>query len=101
MPPSSSPDRRRRLVVADDVADDGRRDRVAKALEDFGVRVQYSVFECVLGRAEYRRLREALASRINFAEDTVAFYRLCRGCGARVRRLGRPPPDPDPQFVLL
>ena len=97
----SFPERRRRLVVAYDVADDRRRDRVAKLLEDFGVRVQYSVFECVLGPADYRRLRAELEQRVNMAEDAVAFYRLCRRCGARVRRLGRPPPDPDPQFVLI
>jgi hypothetical protein len=33
--------------------------------------------------------------------DAVAFYRLCRGCGGRVRRLGVPPPDPDPQYLIL
>jgi CRISPR-associated protein Cas2 len=101
MRPSSSPDPRRRLVVAYDVADDGRRERVARVLEDYGVRVQYSVFECVLGRAAYRQLRRVLAARIDPAEDAVAFYRLCRGCGARVRRIGCPPPDADPQYLIL
>jgi CRISPR-associated protein Cas2 len=89
------------VVVAYDVTDDARRVRVAKLLEDYGVRVQYSVFECVLGPADYRKLRAELKERMNVAEDAVAFYRLCQGCGARIRRLGRPPPDPDPQFVLL
>jgi CRISPR-associated protein Cas2 len=98
MRPSSSPDPRRRLVVAYDVADDGRRERVAQVLEDYGVRVQYSVLECVLGHAEYRQLRRVLAERIDPAEDAVAFYRLCLGCGARVRRIGCPPPDADPQY---
>src|SRR5688572_33242493 len=69
MRPSSSPDPRRRLVVAYDVADDGRRERVARVLEDYGVRVQYSVFECVLGRAQYRQFRRVLAERIDPAEE--------------------------------
>lgn len=86
---------------AGDVADDGRRERVARVLEDYCVRVRYSVFECVLGGAEYRQLRRALAPRIDPAEDAVAFYRLCRGCGGRVRRLGCPPPDADPQYLIL
>lgn len=83
-------------MVVYDGANDYRRDRVAKLLEDYGVRVQYSVFECVLSPADCRRLRAELGQRVNMAEG----YRLCRSCGARVRRLGRPPPDPDPQYVL-
>lgn len=101
MPASSFPDPRRRLVVAYDVADDRRRERVARVLEHYGVRVQYSVFECVLGRARYRELREMLLARIDPVEDAVAFYRLCRGCGGRVRRMGVSPPDPDPQYLIL
>lgn len=101
MPALSFPDARRRLVVAYDIVDDRRRERVARVLQDYGVRVQYSVFECMLGRAQYRELRDTLLARIDPAEDAVAFYRLCRGCGARVHRLGAPPPDPDPQYLIL
>ena len=36
------------IVVAYDIIDDKRRNRVAKTMEDYGTRVQYSVFECVL-----------------------------------------------------
>jgi CRISPR/Cas system-associated endoribonuclease Cas2 len=36
------------IVVSYDIPDDRRRLRLAHALKDFGVRVQYSVFECHL-----------------------------------------------------
>ncbi len=101
MSPSPSPDARRTLVVAYDIADDRRRARVAKTLGDFGVRVQLSVFECALTRGRLRELRRALERRIDPAVDSVSFYLLCRGCNARIRRLGRPPPSPDAQYLIF
>jgi CRISPR-associated protein Cas2 len=105
MSPSSFPEapgpRRRLVVVAYDVVDDRRRDRAANVLLDCGVRVQYSVFECVLARAELRELVRRLHALIDAAEDGVAFYPVCRRCRSRVRTLGRPPPDPDPQYRIL
>ena len=68
---------------------------------DFGVRVQYRVFEFALTRTERRDLLEQLRKRIDPAEDEVSVYPLCRRCAPRVRRMGRPPPEPDPQYVIL
>ena len=41
-------------LVTYDITDDQRRTKVAKILEDFGDRVQYSVFEMILDRVEQR-----------------------------------------------
>ncbi|HLH66173.1 MAG TPA: CRISPR-associated endonuclease Cas2 [Solirubrobacteraceae bacterium] len=61
----------RRLLVAYDVADDRRRDKVAVALQHHGERVQYSVF-MVDGRpAEFVRLQVTLRSLIDPASDRV------------------------------
>lgn len=35
-------------LISYDIPDDRRRVRVAKTLKDYGDRVQYSVFECIL-----------------------------------------------------
>jgi CRISPR-associated protein Cas2 len=35
-------------VVSYDIPEDRKRDRASKTLLDFGARVQYSVFECIL-----------------------------------------------------
>jgi CRISPR-associated protein Cas2 len=37
-----------RIVVSYDISDDKRRRKVAKIMEGYGYRVQYSVFECEL-----------------------------------------------------
>lgn len=65
------------VLVSYDIPDDRRRVRVMKALQDFGAHVQYSVFECQLSAADYRRLRERLKKLINRREDNLRFYVLC------------------------
>lgn len=66
----------RRLLIAYDIVDDRRRDRVAVALQAHGERVQYSVF-MVDGRpASFVRLRAGIAALIDPAVDTVMFCDL-------------------------
>jgi len=66
----------RRMLVAYDIVDDRRRDRVAVALQEHGERVQYSVF-LVDGRpATFVRLRSALGRLIDLDVDTVMFCDL-------------------------
>ncbi len=63
-------------LVSYDVPDDRRRNRVAKLLQGYGERVQYSVFECVLDDDQYATLRRRMARLVNEQEDSVRFYRL-------------------------
>jgi CRISPR-associated protein Cas2 len=66
------------FVVAYDIADDQRRTRVASELENFGTRVQYSVFECHLMVAQVRELQQRLEALIVWGEDRVRYYPLCQ-----------------------
>ena len=50
--------------------------RVARACEDYGQRVQNSVFECRLGEKEWVLLRARLLKEINEKEDSLRFYFL-------------------------
>jgi CRISPR-associated protein Cas2 len=50
--------------------------RVAKACEDYGTRVQKSVFECQVGDTEWARLRERLLTECKPEEDSLRFYFL-------------------------
>lgn len=66
----------RRMLVAYDIVDDRRRDRVAVALQEFGHRVQFSVF-LVDGRpASFVRLRSALEELIDPSLDAIMFCDL-------------------------
>ena len=48
--------------------------RVAQACEDYGTRVQKSVFECQVGKLEWVVLRDRLLNEINATEDSLRFY---------------------------
>jgi CRISPR-associated protein Cas2 len=50
--------------------------RVARACEDYGTRVQKSVFECQLGQKEWARLRDRLLREMKPDEDSLRFYFL-------------------------
>ena len=50
--------------------------RVARACEDYGTRVQKSVFECQVGQTEWVRLRDRLLREIKADEDSLRFYFL-------------------------
>jgi len=50
--------------------------RVAQACEDYGTRVQKSVFECQVGQKEWIILRARLLKEIDPAQDSLRFYFL-------------------------
>jgi len=50
--------------------------RVARACQDYGVRVQKSVFECQVGNAEWVQLRHRLLKEMKPEEDSIRFYFL-------------------------
>src|SRR5262249_18952583 len=77
-------------VVAYDICDDQRRAKVAKILEDFGDRAQYSVFEMDLDHLErFEALRRRLESTIDPATDGVRLYFLCKDCRDKATLLGQ------------
>ncbi|MGL4174304.1 MAG: CRISPR-associated endonuclease Cas2 [Actinomycetota bacterium] len=60
-----------RFVVAYDITNDFRRDRIAKVLESFGDRVQYSVFLVDAKPAKLIRLEGALRRLMDLTVDSV------------------------------
>ncbi|MBF0517235.1 MAG: CRISPR-associated endonuclease Cas2, partial [Nitrospirae bacterium] len=60
------------------VEGDGKRRlrRVAKACQDFGQRVQYSVFECIVDPGQWAHLRQRLIEEIDEDCDSLRFYFL-------------------------
>lgn len=81
------------VIVAYDVSTQtakGRRRlrRVARACENYGTRVQKSVFECVLREQDWIRFREALLGEYNSREDSLRFYFLDEGARRRIEHYG-------------
>ncbi|MEQ8716398.1 MAG: CRISPR-associated endonuclease Cas2 [Acidimicrobiales bacterium] len=67
---------RTRFLVAYDIRDDGRLRQVAKCVEGYGNRLQYSVFLCDLSAVEMLRLRTELRDVIDHRVDSIAFVEL-------------------------
>ncbi len=63
-------------LVAYDIADQKRLTKVAKTCEDYGVRVQYSVFECRLDEDEFSDFWLKLLEVIDEAEDRLVAYKI-------------------------
>ena len=81
------------LLVTYDVATadkQGQRrlQKVAKTCQNFGQRVQNSVFECSLTMEQFVRLKGALVELIDPATDSLRFYFLGNNWSHRVEHIG-------------
>lgn len=62
--------------------------RVAKACQDYGQRVQYSVFECLVDPAQWTYLKDRLIGEIDVEKDSLRFYYLGSNWRHRVEHIG-------------
>jgi len=72
------------VVVAYDIPDDRRRQKLHDALLNYGTPVQYSVFECLASEKELARMRKQVARITKPRLDNVRYYYLCAACVKRV-----------------
>ncbi|MBI4726937.1 CRISPR-associated endonuclease Cas2 [candidate division TA06 bacterium] len=75
-------------VTTDNNAGQRRLRRVAKACQDYGQRVQYSVFECIVDPAQWTMLKDRLISEIDTGKDSLRFYYLGANWKHRVEHVG-------------
>jgi CRISPR-associated protein Cas2 len=61
---------------------------VAKACKDYGQRVQYSVFECIVDPAQWAVLKQRLIDEIDQEKDSLRFYYLGSNWRRRVEHIG-------------
>ncbi len=78
-------------LICYDVVNNRRRNQIAKFLEGYGLRVQKSVFECMLSDAQYEFMKQHLQKLLNRKEDQLRFYPLSAHCRQKVEILGIKP----------
>ena len=71
-----------------DSAGQTRLRRVAKACKNYGQRVQFSVFECIVDPAQWTVLKNRLIKEINPERDSLRFYYLGSNWRRRVEHIG-------------
>lgn len=87
-------------VIAYDIADNRRRERVAKTLEECATRIQHSVFECHLTEREILGLAERLEQFVT-AEDQLRIYPMPQTAMREIIAMGGAPPEAIEDYWLL
>lgn len=62
--------------------------KVARQCTNYGVRVQNSVFECLLDAAKCREVKDVLENIIDKEKDSLRFYYLGDKYKARIEHIG-------------
>jgi CRISPR-associated protein Cas2 len=87
-------------VVSYDIPDDRKRNKTARTLLDFGTRVQFSVFECIMDNDVLNDLKTRLG-RIVSDEDSIRIYPLCAKCESTTQVLGTGKITKDEDVYIL
>jgi len=75
--------------------------RVAKSCQNYGQRVQFSVFECVVDPAQWIKLKANLESIIEKDTDSLRYYFLGSNYKHKIEHIGaKPAMDIDEPLIL-
>jgi len=75
-------------LVSYDIIDNAKRIRLAKKLQDYGQRVQYSVFECSLDAKRCVEMTAKILKLLDPEKDSLRIYQLCAGCCSKISSYG-------------
>jgi CRISPR-associated protein Cas2 len=75
------------VLIAYDIAKDKARNKIAKQLENYGARINLSVFECMLTEMQLEKLQVSIANKIDTKTDTIVYYTICVNCFTKITKL--------------
>ena len=78
-------------VNTENTAGQKRLRKVAKACENYGQRVQNSVFECLLDGARLQTLKATLLDIIDLEKDSLRFYYMGNNWRRKIEHFGARP----------
>ena len=88
-------------VSTTDASGPRRLHKIAKACQDYGQRVQKSVFECIVDPAQWAVLKQRLTDEIDQELDSLRFYYLGSNWRRRVEHVGaKKPIDQEGPWVV-
>ena len=88
-------------VSTSDPKGSGRLRRVARLCEDWGQRVQKSVFECLVDPAQWVAMRAGLLEIIDPERDSLRFYFLGANWQRRVEHAGAKQPVNQEDTIIV
>ena len=76
-------------IISYDIENNRIRNKIAKELENYGARVQFSVFECKLSEKLYNELYSKLVTLMQEEKSgNIRIYHICAKCEARISTIG-------------
>ena len=94
----------RTILAVYDIADETRLARVAKIIDDYGVRVQQSVFELKMTLVKLEELHVKINDVIDTQEDSIRYYLICSKDWQKRQNIGPNrygEPDWDTRYALV
>lgn len=89
------------MIVAYDIANPRRLNKVAKVVADYGLRVQKSIFEVTVDDAIFAEMKARIEEIIVPEHDGVKYYPLCEKCAGTVEIIGQGLfTDPDEEYYV-
>jgi len=64
-------------LICFDIHNERRLRKISNELENFGERVQYSVFECYLSPQNLEKLQQRMEKLMDNNEDHIRYYHIC------------------------
>ena len=90
------------MIVAYDIAEPRRLNKVAKVVKDYGLRVQKSIFEVAVNNNLFLEMKSRIEDIIETTADGVKYFPLCEKCAGTVEIIGQGIfIDPDGEFYVL
>lgn len=74
--------------ISYDIANPKRLNKISKTLENFGIRIQYSFFECEMKKEQLDELKCRLFEILNKKEDSLLIYPICEDCSRKTSAIG-------------
>lgn len=75
-------------IIAYDISNDKTRLKIATLLETYGVRCNYSLFECLITEAQKTKIQNKISKLVKAPTDSILFYYLCNSCLQKREAIG-------------
>lgn len=84
-----------------DIAEPKRWRKIAKELEQMGLRVQKSIFQCEASKTAHAGLIRTLRSYMDRKKDSLRVYPICEDCAAGIEYDGHQPIIEVAEFRII
>ncbi|MGB9695261.1 MAG: CRISPR-associated endonuclease Cas2 [Caldisericaceae bacterium] len=89
------------FLTSYDISDSQRRLKVMKIMKNYGTRVQYSVFECILSNEKLEQMKREISKVISKDVDSVRIYAVPENMLKQIAIIGVGKVVRDEDFYII